>query len=206
MSGLRKMTRFCMVLLAIASVVIGTASARPSEEPYRFEMVVFERAYDSGSEAWPDLPGEPERQQAIDELIGTEPSGAGELGPVVYTLRRRGMTVHSHLIWQQVPGPRAGGGWRWLDAGRLQGLVRVSRGRFLHLDTDLILRSAGSATPYRIKLNRRMRSNELHYVDHPRVGIVIQALRVETEAEPADDERDGEPKPLSPATNGATSN
>ena len=42
----------------------------------------------------------------------------------------------------------------------------------------------------RIQQSRRMRSNELHYVDHPMLGLVVKVIPVETEADlfPADDQ------------------
>jgi hypothetical protein len=178
------------------------AAAESSKQLYRFEMVVFERPYDSGSEYWPDTPDTPDRQRAQAELRSTVPRSERELGPVAYTLGQRGVTVHAHLTWQQVPGRRNGDNWRWLDAGRVQGLVRVSRGRFLHLDTDLLLRGPGPDEAYRVRLNRRMRSNELHYLDHPKLGIVIQATRVDeapaAPTEPAD-QNVGEPRPAAPS-------
>ena len=38
-------------------------------------------------------------------------------------------------------------------------------------------------TPYPIKIHRRMRSKELHYIDHPLVGILIQINPVKPRAE-----------------------
>jgi len=42
----------------------------------------------------------------------------------------------------------------------------------------------------RIQQSRRMRSNELHYVDHPMLGLVVKVIPVETEADlfPADEQ------------------
>lgn len=189
-----------VAFLILLCCMTGRVAASATDEPYLFEMIVFERPVDRGAELWPEEPGLPDRERARSELGSTVPRSARELGPVAYSLGRRGMTVHAHLIWQQVPGSRNGEDWRWLDAGRLQGLVRISRGRFLHLDTDMLLSDPASATVYRVRLNRRMRSNELHYVDHPKVGIVIRAKRVEPdpEAAPGTDDQ-GEPKPVEPA-------
>ena len=50
----------------------------------------------------------------------------------------------------------------------------MSRGRYLHLDTDLVLRDAVSAQPYRIRLHRRLRSEELHHLDHPAIGVLVR--------------------------------
>jgi hypothetical protein len=110
------------------------------------------------------------------------------------------MVVHKHVAWRQVPGGRNSQTWRWVASGRLEGLVRVTRGRYLHLDADLVLADAGSDTPHRIQLSRRFRSDELHYIDHPKVGILIQANRYEGEdaTEGDADPMSGEPKPAEP--------
>jgi hypothetical protein len=68
------------------------------------------------------------------------------------------------------------------NAPYIDGTVRVSLGRYLHLDLDLQLHtrsrledfSAESGIKPRIHLSeqRRMRSRELHYFDHPRFGAI----------------------------------
>ncbi len=90
----------------------------------------------------------------------------------------------------------------------LDGWVRLSRARYLHLDVDLLLRAvdapvepvppptgsgvvattADTATEmalaperpvgYRMHQSRRMRSKEIHYIDHPTIGIIALATPV----------------------------
>ncbi len=76
----------------------------------------------------------------------------------------------------------------------VEGTVRMHRSRYLHVETDLLyyrpsltpaaVRSAGQATNaaiedqppqtrFRLVTSRRMRSNELHYVDHPVFGMLV---------------------------------
>jgi len=172
------------------------------DQAYRFEMVVFERPGGGSGEFWPDAPELPDREQA-GRVLGAQspiPADERELGPVAYSLSRRGMVVHRHLAWQEVPASRNSQAWQWLDAGRLSGLVKLTRGRFLHLETDLVLRDTNTPSIYRVQLNRRMRSDELHYVDHPRIGIIIQATRVNPPRVPdTPDPAAGEPLPAAPA-------
>jgi hypothetical protein len=194
------------IWLAICVLLLATAQSSASDDQaYVIEMIVFERPGGGLEEFWPDAPDEPDRDLA-DRVLGAGtaiPAEARVLGPIAYTLSRRGLVVHRHLAWQEVPASRNSQAWQWLDAGRLSGLVKVTRGRFLHLDTDLLLRDAASSATYRVQLSRRMRSDELHYVDHPRVGIVIQATRVERPATPDNaDPAAGEPLPASPPAAG----
>jgi hypothetical protein len=56
----------------------------------------------------------------------------------------------------------------------LDGTVSLTRSRFLHLAVDLIYVDPDTGVPMQLKESRRMRSNELHYLDHPRFGVLVQ--------------------------------
>ena len=79
----------------------------------------------------------------------------------------------------------------------LTGTVSFSLSRYLHINTDLTMQHSqlnaetGEVEPLRaahIQLNRRMRSNELHYVDHPMLGIIVKIvpIKVAPESLPTD--------------------
>lgn len=166
---------------------------------YDFEMLIFERPGGGQTEFWPDEP------QATDTALPPRPlshlSGGRprELGPSAASLKKRGLRILEHVSWRQLPGRRNGGSWYSIDSGRLTGRIKVTRGRFLHVDTDLMLRDAVSPQTIRATLHRRMRSNELHYLDHPRLGVLILATPVETgDSEKPSDTPSGEPKPAAP--------
>lgn len=84
----------------------------------------------------------------------------------------------------------SGGGSGSEPAGNaVEGLVRLSRSRFLHLNVDLRYRKPGArgesslfsifsrepATTelYRLQQAKRVRSGELQYFDHPRFGAIV---------------------------------
>ena len=73
----------------------------------------------------------------------------------------------------------------------IRGSIRVVLGRYLHFYTDLTYRrplenvlpaipgaEAQSHQEFPIRFHRRMRSKELHYIDHPLVGILVMAMPV----------------------------
>jgi hypothetical protein len=81
---------------------------------------------------------------------------------------------------------------------QLDGTVKLALGQYLHLYTDLVLRkpvatanlTAGPEAPrinalhqFPIEQHRRMRSRELHYLDHPLLGILVQITPVQVEPE-----------------------
>lgn len=76
----------------------------------------------------------------------------------------------------------------------LYGTLRLIRSRYLHLEADLryqpqaVSESWASSLPpsgplYRLTERRRMRSGELHYLDHPALGVVAQVRPWEPPAE-----------------------
>ena len=86
------------------------------------------------------------------------------------------------------------------SAGSISGSIKIVLERYLHIYTDLVYRrlAPSAATTdafnpgvsqsgyrpeavYVIREHRRMRSRELHYIDHPLVGMLIKIVPVKTE-------------------------
>jgi hypothetical protein len=177
-------------LLALTLLLPGVASA--ADNLYQFEIVVFERP--GAAAAVPTEREEDRPQMRLAGRLDGLATGSKRLGPVAYTLKQKGMLVHEHLAWIQSPRGLDSNAWYQIGDGRLDGLIRMTRGRFLHLDAELSLRDSG----VHAKLYRRMRSGELHYVDHPKLGIVIEATRLQGSSGTGDASSSGEPKPAKP--------
>lgn len=71
---------------------------------------------------------------------------------------------------------------------KLDGSISLHRGRFLHVNFDLTLNpGAGFGEPFKLAEQRRLRSGEIHYFDHPAIGVVLTVRPEpipETEPEP----------------------
>lgn len=69
------------------------------------------------------------------------------------------------------------------DAPRLDGTLRLILARYLHLESDLIWRDTASDEEkpvlFHLKESRRMRSKDIHYLDHPRFGLVVRVTPLE---------------------------
>jgi hypothetical protein len=188
---------------AIATLFLFLTAALPAtaSDLYRFEMIVFERPHTSSSEEMARAAENHEPRSTKDRLASRSIEER-KLGNISYTLRQKGVRIHEHVAWVQTPDGRNSDVWYRIGNDRLDGAIRVTRGRFLHVDADILLYD-GAEPPIHAQLYRRMRSDELHYIDHPRVGIVIRADRVENDAaDPVDsgDETAGEPRPAEPRT------
>ena len=58
-------------------------------------------------------------------------------------------------------------------ASGLSGQIALSRGRYLHLTLELTYESPEEPGQRMVlKQTRRMRSNERHYIDHPKFGVI----------------------------------
>ncbi|GFE80811.1 hypothetical protein GCM10011487_28110 [Steroidobacter agaridevorans] len=105
------------------------------------------------------------------------PAAKMKLTAIEETLRRsRGYQPLAHIGWTQ-PG-YARNDARYLSVGSLvpasaglQGQIALTRGRYLHLTLDLVL-DGGEGSSYVLRQTRRMRSNERHYIDSPKFGVI----------------------------------
>jgi len=65
---------------------------------------------------------------------------------------------------------------------QLFGGIKVWVGRFLHFDTRLAYTPANGKVSYKFESERRMRSRQMHYIDHSRVGILVKIFPVDETA------------------------
>lgn len=196
---MKKQPSLPTVLRVICLLLLSLAASPAYSDAYKFEIVIFERPGGNATEAWPDDAGQPDSGNVVGRLESLS-AGNRSLGPIAYTLKQKGLIVHEHIAWYQTPRGRSSDAWYSVGSGRLTGRIKVTRGRFLHLDADLLLRDANTAQPFHAKLYRRMRSGELHYLDHPKIGIIFRADPLRSRSKPdAADASAGEPRPAQPA-------
>lgn len=68
---------------------------------------------------------------------------------------------------------------------RIEGTLRVARGLYVEVDAELWLRedvsdpATGRQGHARLAETRRMRTGVVHYLDHPRIGLVLRADRLD---------------------------
>jgi hypothetical protein len=66
---------------------------------------------------------------------------------------------------------------------QVEGRVDVTRGRFLHLDIELWMHDAATDSYVSMAETRRLRSGELNYLDHPRLGMLVRIDPLELPAD-----------------------
>lgn len=147
---------------------------------YDIEVLIFSQSVGSTEEA-PGLPGTPDMGKAGPlERRGVSILPANQLAGVRKQMEKSGAyQILRHLSWRQtlengtVPQPikitypeqgdTAGG-------KRLMGTLSLGRSNYAILTLDLLLQDNGQS--YRMEETRRMKRNELHYLDHPRMGVI----------------------------------
>ncbi|PWG63215.1 CsiV family protein [Spiribacter halobius] len=142
-----------------------------------------------------------ERQPGFQVLVhaGWEQPGLGQAEapyvPLPFQLRIPSPTEGSAGSGEDAPGPFA----LLPQDTPLYGTLRLYRERYLHFETDLRYRLPGEP-PASVRLDealapdpdydpalqvmtvsRRMRSEELHYLDHPVLGVIVRAIPLEDE-------------------------
>jgi hypothetical protein len=172
------------MLIAVTALLL-CAAADVRATMYDVEILVFRPLdpFDDG-ELWPQEPGRPDIEQAVE----IQPGGTmSPLSPTSFRLSdvegalrlSRGYRPLFHLAWTQ-PGLGTGRAMpvhiisgETPDGTIIEGTVTLARERYLHLYVDLVMYSDDGLTPpFRLAAHRRMRSRELHYIDHPRFGVL----------------------------------
>lgn len=113
-----------------------------------------------------------------------------ELAPMLPKLRRR-FDILAAGGWQQPVPPREQPFPLLVQLGPadaaapfvLEGWFSVTKGRYLHFEAHLLLRLGQDGDAALLAEKRRMRAGELHYLDHPALGLLLHA----TPLEPPDD-------------------
>jgi hypothetical protein len=169
-------------LYDVELVIFSTVNPNASPEEWRMEAEAAKQRL-----AIPDDEPSPfaSSQPAATETTSTFPAlppARLKLTAIADTLRRsRNYHPLAHFGWTQPGYPRGEAKFLTINSmvpagSGLLGQVALSRGRYLHLTLDLVYEApgAGGEAPQRFVLrqSRRMRSNERHYLDSPRFGVI----------------------------------
>lgn len=154
---------------------------------YHIELVVFAYATDSAPEAAEQLPSVPElRDSQPLSSQGREPYPPQRLQESWQRLQQQPeQRPLLYLSWRQdLPDPSPGEKIRIrypeqqsLDDGpSLTGWIRLGRHRQAILDVDLLLMEHRKT--YRLQQRQFMNRNEIHYLDHPMLGVIATLTRI----------------------------
>ena len=182
------------LLYTMLLFMAGTALAATTDKDslYEVEVVVFENKHtptggesDSAGKNAAPIPG---LDNAIAPIAPT--TGSYKLAGATQLEKDGQYRVLTHQRWIQPMDGKAAVKARRISAGNeLDGLVRVYLSRYLHADVQLALKDEtgagdkrGAARYYRLDEQRRVKNQEIHYFDHPRLGVLLRVSALEKDS------------------------
>lgn len=195
-----RMLGAAVLIAAVMSVGSAVAQQAAPTQSYDVELLIFRNLSDKETpEDWGveaagaaqrlDIPEDELSSNVLEDVptvaaptvtFPALPASKMKLQAIEDALRRgRGYQPIAHIGWTQ-PG-YARNSAKFLSVSSLvpassglQGQIALSRGRYLHLTLDLVLDGAasGDGQRYVMRQTRRMRSNERHYIDSPKLGVI----------------------------------
>jgi hypothetical protein len=166
-------------------------------ESYRVDLIVFVDKWASAGEAGrhsalPDMSRALELSdsaglRAADiSILPVEQFGLSAQWQSLQNAKRFQPVIRLSWIQKDPPEERAPAlHLRWGETSAATGMapvdgsVSLSAGHYLHLDADLLYTQAveGGHVSYRLHENRKMRRDELHHLDSPRLGILARVTK-----------------------------
>ena len=186
-----------LALLGFSLLGAHTALAAPAEKEstYEIEAVIFENRL-------PELVGDEQltRNPLQAKIRGLENAippdkleGNSFLHPTISNLLEQDghFRVLAHLRWfQTVDAKSIAKPMRIVSVNpaELEGTIRFFMSRHLHLDVNLLFRETVAASGkepdtavYQMNEQRKVKTQETHYFDHPRLGMLVRVMPVEKE-------------------------
>jgi len=176
----------------LGTLPVRAAAPADKESTYEVEIVVFENRL-------PELLGDEMLARDADSKIKKQDAAvtpeAAVSEPYLYPtisnlLEQDGRyRVLAHQHWQQTIDAKSVAKAVAVTAtnpAELEGTIRFFMSRHLHLDVNLLFRdiTAGSGgTVYRLSEQRKLKSQEIHYFDHPKLGVLVRVMPLDLDKE-----------------------
>lgn len=185
-----------LALLGIfyAPLALSAPTDKDKDSTYEIEAVVFENRLPElvGDELLARGPAKTQNR-GLENAIVPEKRIEGDsfLQPTITSLLEKDghYRVLAYLRWVQTVDAKSIAKpirVTSINPGELEGTIRFFMSRHLHLDVNLVLRetvaAAGSepaTNMYQINEQRKIKTQETHYFDHPRLGVLVRVMPLE---------------------------
>ncbi len=124
---------------------------------------------------WPSNTVSDEAYQKVDRTFWRLDGVANRLD------KKAGYRLLYHSAWlQPIPPNRLSVPVRIQNPERtLNGYFRIQRGHLVHLLTDIEYTPPSASVIYHLSEKRRFKFNEIHYLDHPRLGVIARVTPID---------------------------
>lgn len=171
-----------IVLSLLAGLVQAAPPGTPEEKLYQIDVLVFARDEPAASDEAFRAPRQVEPGKTIEPIESPD----SKLAPAAAELAKGGnLRVLAHKSWTQGAEEKkdATPARIHTTGGQLDGTVHFYVSRFLHVDVDLqLLDPLAPGIAYHLTERRRIKSQETHYFDHPRFGLLLQVTPIKAPA------------------------
>ncbi len=185
----------------IISTQISADTDTTDSNPYQVNIIIFEHISSQAlnSEIWLAVTDLPDLENSIEpQLLESEDSQL-QIENRRFSRKiaqKNNYKVLLNIAWQQeIPVTRHGKPIH-ISGDKIDGTITINRDRYFDIKTNLILTepisylntiSPGNYsdipnnefTSFQMKQTRRMRSNELNYIDQPLFGMLIKIVHIE---------------------------
>ena len=178
--------RFSYLLFCLSFLLTTNSFSAPI---YKVEVLIFEHTESTAfvdekdKEKWRELK---ENFSTVDSLFVEEgegmikelPSSSLNLVQVRNKLEDSdSYRVLYHKSWSQpVLSEEQSTAARIEVSGIVDGTINLMKKKYLHMKTDLVFNSLEGSV--KLKENRRLKSKELHYFDHPLFGLLVRVVKL----------------------------
>ncbi|MCF6251745.1 MAG: peptidoglycan binding protein CsiV [Methylococcaceae bacterium] len=172
------MEKIKIVILLLLSVL--SSHVQADEQLYKIELLIFSQdmlsteVFDQieSQIAWPRHTVKRSAYKRVDSKNMSLYASYAKLA------RSNNYQPLKHVAWiQGIKENRLGTAVQISNADRsINGFFRIQRGNLLHMIADIEY-SPGSymdSVIYRLKEKRRFKLNEIHYLDHPKFGMLVR--------------------------------
>lgn len=164
------------------------AAAPSAPSTYEIEVLVFENRLPDldGAEQWGVSRSNPVQEAANAIVLGAVPTGSDLAGVAAGLQNDARYRLLTHRRWIQAAEnkPASSPVLVRTDNHEIDGYVRFYMSRFLHVEVSLVFQPQAAVlggtdpipTPYRLTEQRRIKTRELHYFDHPKFGALVRIV------------------------------
>jgi hypothetical protein len=140
---------------------------------YKIEMIVFAQ-HDETNEVFDQYQSRIQWPATIRNLSDYSPATKSLTGIWAKLQASPSYRPILHVAWvQRVGANRLGAAVKIQSPSpHIKGYFRIQRGNLLHLIADIEYQPEDVI--YRIQEKRRFKLNEIHYLDHPRFGLIVR--------------------------------
>lgn len=198
------MTLFSAIRIIIVSILLLVSIQSYADQWYHVEVIVFEQLNTNTDEQWPLMPniitGGALAPGMSSSLI--QPAANSSLNSIAARLSSSSQyRVHYHQAWQQYIRRKGSAKAITIHSadGLVEGTILLDKAAYLHASVDLWLKqntrpvnSWSDSSPTGVDIeaprnphlveSRRIRSNELNFFDHPKMGTLLKITPIGTPA------------------------